>query len=98
MDATGVSGEIFNVGSTERVTINELAQRVLERDGLDVEDRRTSRTTRSTARGSRTCSTASRRSRRSTARSAGSRRVALDEILADVIAARRAPRRVLVER
>jgi UDP-glucose 4-epimerase len=30
MDATGVSGEIFNVGSTERVTINELAQRVLE--------------------------------------------------------------------
>jgi UDP-glucose 4-epimerase len=30
MDATGVSGEIFNVGSTESVTINELAQRVLE--------------------------------------------------------------------
>jgi UDP-glucose 4-epimerase len=33
MDAPGVSGEIFNVGSTERVTINELAQRVLERTG-----------------------------------------------------------------
>ncbi len=32
MDAgAAVSGEIFNVGSTERVTINELAQRVLER-------------------------------------------------------------------
>ncbi len=31
MDGDGVSGEIFNVGSTERVTINELAQRVLER-------------------------------------------------------------------
>jgi UDP-glucose 4-epimerase len=28
-----VSGEIFNVGSTEIVTINELAQRVLERTG-----------------------------------------------------------------
>jgi UDP-glucose 4-epimerase len=33
MDASGVSGEIFNVGSTERVTINELAQRVLELTG-----------------------------------------------------------------
>ncbi len=33
MDGDGVSGEIFNVGSTERVTINELAQRVLERTG-----------------------------------------------------------------
>src|SRR3954469_10818531 len=33
MDASGVSGEIFNVGSTERVTINELAQRVLEQTG-----------------------------------------------------------------
>jgi UDP-glucose 4-epimerase len=33
MDAGGVSGEIFNVGSTERVTINELAQRVLEQTG-----------------------------------------------------------------
>jgi UDP-glucose 4-epimerase len=33
MEAPGVSGEIFNVGSTERVTINELAQRVLERTG-----------------------------------------------------------------
>src|SRR5882672_5952247 len=31
MAAPGQSGEIFNVGSTERVTINELAQRVLER-------------------------------------------------------------------
>jgi UDP-glucose 4-epimerase len=30
MDATETAGEIFNVGSTERVTINELAQRVLE--------------------------------------------------------------------
>ncbi len=29
MDAHEISGEIFNVGSTERVTINELAQRVL---------------------------------------------------------------------
>jgi UDP-glucose 4-epimerase len=33
MDADDVSGEIFNVGSTERVTINELAQRVLEQTG-----------------------------------------------------------------
>ena len=33
MDAANVSGEIFNVGSTERVTINELAQRVLEQTG-----------------------------------------------------------------
>ena len=29
MDASDVDGEIFNVGSTERVTIDELAQRVL---------------------------------------------------------------------
>jgi UDP-glucose 4-epimerase len=29
MDARDISGEIFNVGSTERVTIEELAQRVL---------------------------------------------------------------------
>ena len=29
MDARDISGQIFNVGSTERVTINELAQRVL---------------------------------------------------------------------
>jgi UDP-glucose 4-epimerase len=33
MGAENVSGEIFNVGSTERVTINELAQRVLEHTG-----------------------------------------------------------------
>ena len=33
MDAADLSGEIFNVGSTERVTINELAQRVLEQTG-----------------------------------------------------------------
>jgi UDP-glucose 4-epimerase len=33
MDADNVSGEIFNVGSTERVTINGLAQRVLEQTG-----------------------------------------------------------------
>jgi nucleoside-diphosphate-sugar epimerase len=33
MDADGVSGEIFNVGSTERVTINDLARRVLEQTG-----------------------------------------------------------------
>jgi UDP-glucose 4-epimerase len=29
MDASEISGEIFNVGSTERITINDLAQRVL---------------------------------------------------------------------
>ena len=29
MDAPGIDGELFNVGSTERVTIDELAQRVL---------------------------------------------------------------------
>jgi UDP-glucose 4-epimerase len=33
MGADGVSGEIFNIGSTERVTISELAQRVLEHTG-----------------------------------------------------------------
>ena len=33
MDATDISGEIFNVGSTERVTITELAQRVLTLTG-----------------------------------------------------------------
>jgi UDP-glucose 4-epimerase len=33
MEADGVSGEIFNVGSTERVTIAELAERVLALTG-----------------------------------------------------------------
>jgi len=33
MDARGISGEIFNVGSTERVTINELARRVVTMTG-----------------------------------------------------------------
>ena len=33
MDAREISGEIFNVGSTERITIAELAQRVLELTG-----------------------------------------------------------------
>ena len=33
MDDSSTSGEIFNVGSTERITINELAQRVLSRVG-----------------------------------------------------------------
>jgi UDP-glucose 4-epimerase len=33
MDADNVSGEIFNVGSTDSVTINELARRVLEHTG-----------------------------------------------------------------
>ena len=33
MDAGDVSGEIFNVGSTERITITELAQRVLDFTG-----------------------------------------------------------------
>jgi UDP-glucose 4-epimerase len=33
MDTREISGEIYNVGSTERVTINELAQRVLAKTG-----------------------------------------------------------------
>lgn len=33
MEADGVSGEIFNVGSTERVSISDLAQRVLAATG-----------------------------------------------------------------
>lgn len=33
MDATHVSGEVYNVGSTERVTILELAERVLQLTG-----------------------------------------------------------------
>jgi UDP-glucose 4-epimerase len=33
MDADNVSGEIFNVGSTERVTINDLARRVIAQTG-----------------------------------------------------------------
>ena len=37
MDADGIDGEIFNVGSTERVTIDELAQRVLAATGSDSE-------------------------------------------------------------
>src|SRR5438874_10633586 len=37
MDARELSGEIFNVGSAERVTINELAQRVLAAAGSSSE-------------------------------------------------------------
>jgi len=37
MDSTETSGKIYNVGSTERVTINELAQRVLALTGSSSE-------------------------------------------------------------
>jgi UDP-glucose 4-epimerase len=37
MDAVGLSGEIFNVGSTERVRILELAERILRATGSDSE-------------------------------------------------------------
>jgi UDP-glucose 4-epimerase len=37
MDAREISGEIYNVGSTERVTITELARRVLELTGSESE-------------------------------------------------------------
>jgi UDP-glucose 4-epimerase len=37
MDAREISGEIFNVGSTERVTIAELAERVLTLTSSDSE-------------------------------------------------------------
>jgi UDP-glucose 4-epimerase len=35
MDATQISGEIYNVGSTERITISGLAERVLALTGSD---------------------------------------------------------------
>ena len=35
MDAREISGEIFNVGSTERITINDLAARVLTLTGSE---------------------------------------------------------------
>ena len=76
MDAREISGEIFNVGSTERVTINELAQQCPLAHRIRRRRPCRCRTTRSTGRGSRTCSTASPRSRRSSRRSAGSRRAA----------------------
>ena len=71
MDARELSGEIFNVGSSERVRIIDLAERVKQATGSWLRDRRTSRTTRSTTRASRTRSTASPRSGRSARRSAG---------------------------
>jgi UDP-glucose 4-epimerase len=37
MDASGVDGDLFNVGSTERVTIDELAQRILAATGSSSE-------------------------------------------------------------
>jgi len=37
MEASGVDGDLFNVGSTERVTIDELAQRVLAATGSSSE-------------------------------------------------------------
>ena len=73
MDARELSGEIFNVGSSERVRIIDLAERVKQATGSTLRDRRTSRTTRSTTRASRTRSTASPRSGRSARRSAGAR-------------------------
>ena len=72
MDERSISGEIFNVGSTERVTILELAERVRAQAGSR-RSSSSSRTTRSTGSGSRTRCTASRRSRRSARRSAGGR-------------------------
>src|SRR5947209_8614780 len=35
MDDTSISGQIFNVGSTERISINELADRVVAQTGSD---------------------------------------------------------------
>ena len=71
MDDT-VSGEIYNVGSTNRISIKALADRVIELTGSS------STTvnipyTRSTATGSRTCCTGSLRPQRSTPHWGGSR-------------------------
>lgn len=67
------TGKIYNVGSTEVVTILELAQRVLAATGSSSELVFVPYA-ESTARASRRCSSGSRRSTGSASRSAGSRR------------------------
>ena len=71
--APGADGQIYNVGSPERISIGDLAQPVLALTGSS-SGLVTCPTTRSTASGSRMCCTACRRSRRSPRRSAGRRR------------------------
>ena len=84
MDAE-ISGEIFNVGSSERVSILELAERVKRADRQLVSSSPSSLTTRSTATGSRTRSTASRRPRRSRDAIGWQTTLDLDRIIADVV-------------
>ena len=80
MDATRSAGEIYNVGTTERISILELADRILELTERDSE-LDSSRTTRSTGWGSRTCSTASRDREDRAAPSAGSPSLDLERVL-----------------
>ena len=92
MEAREISGEIFNIGSSERVRILDLAERVLELTGSQFEARPSSRTTRSTASASRTCCTASRAIDKISDAIGWRPSLDLDRILADVIEhTRRAP-------
>ena len=85
MDAPTRSGEIYNVGSTEQIAIVDLAQSGHRRDGLSIDDdvRPIRGRLRSRDRGHAPPHPLDRR--KFTARSAGSRRFDLDEILADVV-------------
>ena len=90
MEHGGLWGEIYNVGSTESLTINDLAERVLAADRQLVLAHLHPVRAGLRATGSRRCSTASRTWARSARRSAGSRRSASSEILAEVVAEQRA--------
>ena len=82
----GRPGEIYNVGSEERISINGLAQPRAASSRAPRRRSSTSRTTTSTGSASRTCSTASPRRRRFARRRAGRRERTLDDILGDVLA------------
>ena len=67
METEAAVGEVFNIGSTEEVTISELAERVRSRLRLGLGDPAACRTRRPTRRASRTCAGGSRTSPRSRA-------------------------------
>ena len=81
-----VSGEIFNVGATNRISIIDLGGKVIESHRLRLRDRVRRRTTRSTGTGSRTCSTGSRATEKIRASIGWQPELTLEHILADVVA------------
>ena len=67
MDHPAAVGEVFNIGSSEEVTIRALAERVQGAGRISIRDCRACRTSKPTARDSRTCRAGCRISARSSA-------------------------------